>query len=136
MRKQMFIVASAILLLGVPAAEAKPTAAKKCSIKRVDPQGFYAPEAGPVPVGNVRVRGISCATARRGMAGWFEAYQERTQAGRKASVTYIEVAGRSFRCAFRQTPYRTDKNGNSINPYAVVKCRARGGVRLYSEGYA
>lgn len=134
-RKLLILVPLAfVLLLAVPAAEASPAAAKKCSITRVYPTEAY--EGGPAPVGRVRVRRISCRTARSGMANWFDAYQDRIRAGRKANVTFIDVGDRSFRCLYRQTPYGTDKNGDSINPYAVVKCRARGGVRLYFEGYA
>lgn len=132
--RELLILVAAALLFAVPAAEAKPAAAKKCAIKRVYPNEAYA--GGPVPVGQVRVRRIPCRAARTGMANWFNAFQERLQAGRQAKVIYIEADGRSFRCVYRQTAFGTDKYGNSINPYAVVKCRAVGGVRLYFEGYA
>lgn len=134
MRKLLILILVALVLpVAVPATEARPAAAKKCGVKRVYPEAYNGAVA---PVGRVRVRRIPCRTARSGMASWFDAYQERIRTGRRANVTYIEAGDRFFRCVYRQTPFGTDKNGNPINPYAVVKCRARGGVRLYFEGYA
>jgi hypothetical protein len=37
-----------------------------------------------------------------------------------------------MRCTFRQTKPKNPR----INPYASVKCRAKGGFRVYFEGYA
>lgn len=96
---------------------------RSCSARRRCPRYLTF-----IPTGAIRVKALSCRGARELIDAWVNIWRFT---GRRPPHRTRIGAYNDFRCTYRQT-----KPGRDFNPYAVVRCRAHHGRRLYFEGYA